>query len=78
MPLRRFDNPREIIRGGYIGTAIASIFNFAGRRWLSGVMSEDLLDGIAGMLHGIGFGLLGLGIWRHSRAITSGRRHSSH
>jgi hypothetical protein len=77
MLIRRFDNPRNIIRAGYTGISIALIFNFIGRRLLSGLLSPDAIDAVAGLLHGIAFGLLGLGIWRLSRSAASRADRSS-
>ena len=73
----RFENPRAIIRTGYVAIGIALIFNFVGRRLLTGIASEDAIDALAGVLHGVAFGLLGLGIWRFNRS-RAGRAPRGH
>lgn len=73
-----FENPRNIVRAGFVCVAIALTFTFVGKHWLPSVASEDVFDAIAGLLHGVAFGLLGLGAWRLSRGRAGGTNHHDH
>lgn len=74
---RVFENPANIIRAGFVCLPIALVFNIRGRQWLSGSISEDRLDTIGGLLYGVAFGLLVLGMRRRWRARTGDEnRHS--
>jgi hypothetical protein len=63
-------DPNNLIRNGMILLGVASIFSFLVSRQL--VPETDFTDLVQGLLYGLCFGALLIGVWRRSRPQPPG------
>ena len=68
--LSRDNATRRLILTGYVFLVLANASQLVFRHTPS--LSEDLVDGIRGLLFGIAIGSLLVGIWRNGRAAVGG------